>query len=204
MDAIFTAAGEFAVPTMIDPPDGATLLGSSTAFTWDPQSVSVNEWWLYLGSAPGNKDFHDSGSLGLAQQTTVQGIPTDGLPVYTRLWFKVIDTWEFLDLMYSAAASVVAVEIQVGDTGMNEDSFDLYVDEVFQIQTPTGGSASFTTTLGAGLHVLRIECIESVGPNCGHTIDLLQSATFLDGTIHLDSTVGLNQSISYDFLAGSP
>jgi|GEM_PF-5291674 len=204
VDAMYTAAGEFAVPAMTSPADGATLPGSTTTFTWDPQLVSVDEWWLYLGSAPGNKDVHDSGSLGLAQQTTIQGLPTDGLPVYARLWFKVFETWEFLDLMYTAAAPLVSAEIQVGDTGMNEDSFGVYVDEVLQAQTPTGGRTSFTIILGAGLHVLRVECVESVGPDCGHTIDLLQHITFLDGTTHLESTVGVNQSIAYDFLVAAP
>ena len=62
----YTAAGGGSgggTPTITSPAPGSTLPGASTTFSWTPNSTSVSEWWLYVGTSQGDKNLHDSGSI---------------------------------------------------------------------------------------------------------------------------------------------
>ncbi len=70
----------------ITPPDGSTLTGTSQTLSWT--GTGVLEYWVYVGTTVGAKDIYNSGSLGTATSTTVNGLPTDGSTVYLRLWHR--------------------------------------------------------------------------------------------------------------------
>jgi len=86
--------------TSITPSDGSTLTGSSQTFSWT--GTGVLEYWLYVGTTKGAKDIYNSGSLGTATSTTVNGLPTDGSTVYLRLWHREEGGWKWTYYTYTA------------------------------------------------------------------------------------------------------
>ena len=87
---------------MVNPTPGATLQDEKVTFSWAANGVPVTEWWLYVGTSLGGKDLHDSGSLGTRLSTTVAGLPTNGSPVWVRLWYQLSGDWLSIDYQYSA------------------------------------------------------------------------------------------------------
>ena len=66
-----------AAPTITSPSPGSVLPGASTTFAWTANGAAVSEWWLYVGSTAGAKDYHNSGTLGTRVSTTVTGLPSN-------------------------------------------------------------------------------------------------------------------------------
>jgi hypothetical protein len=83
------------------PADSSTLTAASQTFSWDGTD-DITEYWLYLGTSEGEKDILDSGTLGTAPSTTVNGLPADGSTVYARLWHKEGGSWLSTDFTYTA------------------------------------------------------------------------------------------------------
>lgn len=105
-DSSYTAATlATTLPEISAPAVGSTLTGASQTFSWQANSTSVSEWWLYIGSSVGVGDYIDSGTLGLATSTTITTLPVDGSTVYVRLWYKQ-GSWKSVDYTYTAASSV--------------------------------------------------------------------------------------------------
>ncbi len=101
VDAQVTAADiQPAIPEITAP---ATIPGSALGLSWSDNGTPVDEWWLYVGSTPGASDLHDSGSLGTATQTTVEGLPTDGRILYVRLFYTSGNGWPYVDAQVTAA-----------------------------------------------------------------------------------------------------
>ena len=65
-------------------------------------AAAVLEWWFYIGNSQGTRDVYDSGSLGTSLSTTVQGLPTDGRPLFVRLWYRMGQRWHYGDFQYTA------------------------------------------------------------------------------------------------------
>lgn len=94
----FTASGAL----ISSPFPGSTLGAASATFTWNAAS-GAGGYWLYVGSSPGAKNYHDSGQLASTVQTRpVTSLPTSGGPVYARLWTKFGNTWLSTDAVYTA------------------------------------------------------------------------------------------------------
>lgn len=103
IDTSYTAASITAtLPEITSPTAGAVLTSSSQLFSWVNNSTNVSQWWMYIGSSVGAKNYLDSGSLAAATNTNVSGLPTDGSTVYVRLWYWT-GSWEFVDSTYTAA-----------------------------------------------------------------------------------------------------
>jgi glucose/arabinose dehydrogenase len=100
-DFQYTAAS--ITPTITAPPPGSKLPGTSVPFTWTAMGAPATEWWIYAGRAPGGREYLDSGSLGLALQGNVTGLPGDGSTVFIRLWYRIGGLWRFSDFSFSAA-----------------------------------------------------------------------------------------------------
>jgi hypothetical protein len=86
--------------TSINPANGSTLTGSSQTFSWT--GTGVTQYWLWVGTSVGTKNILDSGSLGTALSTTVNGLPTNGSTVYVRLWHLEGGNWLLTDYTYTA------------------------------------------------------------------------------------------------------
>jgi hypothetical protein len=92
------------LPAFTTPAPGSVLPGASVSFAWASNGTPATEWWLYLGSSPGASNYHDSGSLGGALQTTVNGLPTSGGVVHARLYWRTgAGAWSSRDFSFTAA-----------------------------------------------------------------------------------------------------
>lgn len=94
-----------AAPTITSPTPGTTLTGSTETFSWTAGGSVVTEWWLYVGTNPGERDVYNSGSLGTATSDTVSVLPTNGATLHVRLWFRVDGEWKGTNFIYTAFAS---------------------------------------------------------------------------------------------------
>ena len=74
---------------MISPSPNTVLAGSSVTFGWSANGAPVSEWWLYVGSTVGSRDYADTGSLGAELYRTVTGLPRDASAVFVRLRLQV-------------------------------------------------------------------------------------------------------------------
>ncbi len=79
-------------PTVNSPTPGSTLPGASATFSWTAGGVGAQEYWLYVGSTVGGYDYFTH-STGAARSQVVSGLPTDGRPVFVRLWWRTGPSW---------------------------------------------------------------------------------------------------------------
>ena len=72
--------------------------------------MGATEYWLTIGTTGvGSNDVY-GGSQGTSLSGTVSGLPTNGSPVYVRLWTLLGGTlWQFNDYTYTAATQSKAV-----------------------------------------------------------------------------------------------
>src|SRR5262249_43501015 len=90
-DYVYTAmSGQAAAVTA--PTPGSTLAGGSVTFQWTA-GVGVTEYWLEVGSAAGRSDIYGA-SAGTNRSVTLTGLPTDGRPLYVRLWSSFSGAWQ--------------------------------------------------------------------------------------------------------------
>lgn len=107
-DAVYVAATSAGgTPTITNPAPGSKLPGSSATFQWSANGASVTEWWLYVGSSRGARNYFDSLSLGTKLSVIVNGLPTNGsgVWVHVRLWYRVAGLWRYSDLVYTPSGS---------------------------------------------------------------------------------------------------
>ena len=106
-DFQYKAVTGAALPSLTAPEPSSTLARATETFQWSDNGTRVTSWWLYVGSAAGGSDLHDSGSLGGSLSTTVSGLPTDGRSLYARLWYRNgAAAWQWRDFQYTATAPV--------------------------------------------------------------------------------------------------
>jgi hypothetical protein len=105
-------------PTITSPAAGSTLAGSAVTFRWEYSGTSISYFWLYVGSAAGGSDIHNSGQLSSGTRShNVTGIPTDGRQVYVRLWYYTGGSWKYLDVQYKAATITGTPKITIPTPG---------------------------------------------------------------------------------------
>ena len=94
------------------PREGSQLEGTTETFEWSP-GISIEEFYLRIGSAPGSDDIH-SKSYGTSMSATVFGLPTDGRPLYVQLRSRTGDDWLEHELVYLAADREIRFEPGLG------------------------------------------------------------------------------------------
>jgi len=87
------------------PVPSSTLTGSSVTFTWTAGS-GATAYWIDVGSTSGGNNYYSSGNLGNVLTKTVNGLPTNGSPVYVTLYSLVSGQW--LGNAYTYTASSLA------------------------------------------------------------------------------------------------
>jgi len=99
VDSTYTAA-TLSSPAISSPVDGSSI-STSQVFTWTANDTNVGEWWLYAGSAPGQADIYNSGTLATATSGTITSLPSGSL-VYVTLWYRAAGgTWQSARYSYS-------------------------------------------------------------------------------------------------------
>jgi hypothetical protein len=86
---------------MTSPTPGSTLTGSNTTFTWTAGSGATG-YYLWVGTAPGGSNLVNIGPL--AGTSVTVSLPTNGAPIYVRLW-TVVNGTTFLYNDYSYTES---------------------------------------------------------------------------------------------------
>ncbi len=104
--AATVSAGAKAV--MTSPGNGATLTGSSQAFSWST-GTGVSQYWLQVGSSSGATDLYYQ-STGSSLTAIVTGLPTNGQTLYVRLWSLLSSGWQVNDYTYTAATLSAGVK----------------------------------------------------------------------------------------------
>jgi hypothetical protein len=105
LDYQFTAADIGGKPALVSPTPGSVLPGGDATFSWLPNGSHVSNWLLYIGSTAGGYDLYKSATLAGATTTLpVSGLPTDGTPVYVRLWYAN-GSWSYLDYAFTASST---------------------------------------------------------------------------------------------------
>jgi len=120
---------------LLTPTDGSTLPSAATTFTWNA-GTGVQNYALWVGSEPGSYDLY-AGNEGKNLSKTIN-MPTDGRPLYVRLWSMLNGAWEqYFSYSFTAQkASGAKVKAQMMSP----------VNEAIL----TSGNVTFTWDAGAG------------------------------------------------------
>ncbi|MFC1706114.1 Calx-beta domain-containing protein [Planctomycetota bacterium] len=130
-----------AMPLLGGATNGATLTSWNDLYIeWNPSGADA--YWVYVGSAPGLWNFHDSGEITATWTTALQGsLPKDGSTIYVTLYSK-IGTWQangYSFVSFTAApAQPAALQFAPGSPGMTAHA---------QGVTATDGSTLKSTSL---------------------------------------------------------
>jgi sugar lactone lactonase YvrE len=90
----YSTSGTPVLATLTSPAPGSTLTSSSATFQWSPGS-GVSGYILALSATnPGSHDLY-SGTSTTATSATVTGLPTNGLPIYARLYSHINGSWAY-------------------------------------------------------------------------------------------------------------
>jgi hypothetical protein len=97
----YSTGGASPVPAVIQSPAGGSVLaGSSVTFSWN-SGVGVSRYFLMVGSWKGGNTLY-SQDMGESRSAGVSGLPTDGSPVWVRLWSYIDGQWASTDASYTA------------------------------------------------------------------------------------------------------
>ena len=83
------------------PTPGSTFSGSTVTFGWTAGAGASN-YWLDVGSTVGGHQYYQSQSLGNVLTVTVNGLPTNGTPVYVTLYSFAGGQWLSTGYTYTA------------------------------------------------------------------------------------------------------
>ena len=85
---------------MTSPTPGSIFTSSTVTFSWSAGAWAT-EYYLQVGTSLGGQELY-SVSEGTNLSATVLAIPTDGSPVYARLWTNVAGLWSYNDYTYTS------------------------------------------------------------------------------------------------------
>ena len=87
---------------MSSPTPGTVLSGASVTFTWNAAN-GATAYWLDVGTVQGQGNISAGQLANTVTTKTVTGIPTNGAPIYVRLWTQFNgSTWQYIDYAYTA------------------------------------------------------------------------------------------------------
>lgn len=105
--------------SLTSPKQGTVLPGASVPFQWSA-GTNVTDYKLSVGTSLGGTSILNQDE-GTSLSTTVTGLPTNGSPVYVRLWSLMGSVWNFKDYTFTSFTStptlkVSATSVQTGAT----------------------------------------------------------------------------------------
>jgi len=205
-----TGCGSAALATISSPAPNSVLSGASVMFSWTA-GCNISMYWLFVGTQVGASDLY-SLNQGTSMTATVNGLPTNGVPLYVRLWSYVSTAsssfstgWHFIDYAYTAAG---------GSGGGCTTPAAATMSSPTPGTTLAGASVVFTWNLGSCVSSVTISVGSSVGAS-----DIFTSNQGVSGTatvnnlptngttlfVRLASTfsTGGNQNVDYTYTAAS-
>jgi hypothetical protein len=143
-DYTFTEAGTPTPPGLTSPT--ASPLSGSTQFTWNP-GVGAAEFQLRVGTVGLDAhDIYNSGVLANTVTSETVSIPSDGVTLYVRLFYRMNGTWGYRDYTFTEAGTATP-------PGLTSP-----------IASPLSGSTQFTWNPGVGAAKFQLR-MGTVGPN---------------------------------------
>ena len=143
---------------MTTPAPGSTLSSSMEVFWWSTSLGS--ECYLQVGTTLGGQQIYSAGQ-GASLSVAVWGLPTDGSPVYARLWTNVGGAWFYNDYAYTACSGCTATKAVMtspatGSTLTSSSvtftwSGSLASQYYLQVGTAPGGQQIYSAGQGTGL-----------------------------------------------------
>ncbi len=98
---IFFAHNSAQTKAVLTAPNPAFLFGSATEnFTWSA-GAGATQYALWIGSTPGGYDIY-GGAEGTNLAKTVTTLPSDGRPVYVKLWSFLSGAWQGNEYIFNA------------------------------------------------------------------------------------------------------
>ena len=94
IDYTFLEAGSPTPPTLLT---ASPLTGSDVTFNWDPGTSK--KFQFRLGTVLGANDVYSSGET-TSTSAYATGLPTNGLTLHARLYYKVNGAWQYIDRTY--------------------------------------------------------------------------------------------------------
>jgi serine protease len=87
-----------AIAAMTSPTPGSLLVTSSVTFNWNAVS-GATQYWLEIGTSPNDANLFFTQSTGTWTSINAS-VPTNGNPVYVRLWTLFGGIWRYADYTY--------------------------------------------------------------------------------------------------------
>jgi hypothetical protein len=107
LDYTYRTTDSTAAAQLTSPQPGSALTAPSAAFAWTP-GASVSKIVLYVGTnGLGSYDVYCGSQESLT--STVSGLPTDGSPIYVRLWSRLPRGWRYVDYTYNLEPGAATV-----------------------------------------------------------------------------------------------
>ena len=102
VDYIYTATGSSAGQQLTSPPIGSVLTSTLPTFTWNPNGVTPDHWYIEIKEEGQSSNLYDSGNIasGATSHTVTQALPTDGRNLIVRLWSEINGSWNANDFPY--------------------------------------------------------------------------------------------------------
>jgi hypothetical protein len=119
---------------MTSPTPGTTLSSSSVQFTWTA-GTGVTTTYLWIGTTPGSYNLVNFGGVSVTSWTATN-LPTNGAPLYARLWSLIGGVLQYTDYTYTATRIVNSQAAMLSPTPGT---------------TIPGTSATFTWSAGVGV-----------------------------------------------------
>jgi streptogramin lyase len=88
--------------TMISPAPGSTLTGPGTTFTWTTGPAGTSAYYLWVGTAFGTNNLVN---MGLHTTSLTVTLPTNGAPLYVRLWTVINGVFVYKDYSYTESSA---------------------------------------------------------------------------------------------------
>ncbi|MEI8309144.1 MAG: hypothetical protein WCH98_00150, partial [Verrucomicrobiota bacterium] len=167
------SAAPLPAAVMAAPVPGSTLSGSSQTFMWNA-GTQAWEYWLSVGSTPAGTNYFYA-STGSALRQTVTGLPTNGSPIYVRLWTSLASGWVYTDYTYKAAgtSSLGALTVALNPAGA--------VSAGAQWQADSSGiwqnSGATVSSLSAGNHTVTFKAASGYTSPASQTVTVVANQT---------------------------
>jgi sugar lactone lactonase YvrE len=106
-DYTYTASGSPTLSAISSPTPGTKLSAAPVTFTWTA-GMGVTQYELWVGTAKGAHNLLYTGGV-TTLSAVVPTLPTNGEPIYARMWSYINAAWQYTDYTYTAPGAAATV-----------------------------------------------------------------------------------------------
>lgn len=133
-------------PVIINREPGTILAGMTETFEWDANGSGATHYWLQAGPVVGTPQYFNR-DMGGQTSAAVSSLPTNGSPVWVRLWYRAgpVSPWDYIDYEYIASGTGPVLIASGGNGNLAGP------DDTFSWTDPTGAVTSWWLYIGSTL-----------------------------------------------------